>query len=192
MGDLPRLTGLILCGGRARRMDGCDKGLVRWRGRPLIHQVIERLRPQVDRMLISTASTSPDYAALGIPLVPDEIADFAGPLAGIQAGLRQADCDMLLVVPCDGPRLPLTLADRLLTGLESESVWAAVARGARRLHPTFCLIRRAQVLSHTDRFLAGGGRAMRDWVAAMPHRWISFADEEEAFFNVNQIEDLDC
>ena len=87
---LPPLTGLILAGGRGTRLGGVDKGLVELHGRPLVEYVLERLRPQTGAILINANRHHERYAAYGVPVIPDLEGGFAGPLAGIAAGLAKA------------------------------------------------------------------------------------------------------
>ena len=97
----PPLTGMILAGGKARRMGGQDKGLIPYQGRPLIAHVLERLEPQVQAILINANRSHDQYAQFGHPVIADAEGGFLGPLAGILAGLRAAQTELLLCVPCD-------------------------------------------------------------------------------------------
>lgn len=117
-----RITGLILAGGRARRMGGQDKGLIPLAGRPLIAWVIEALSSQVGSILISANRNQAAYAAFGCPVIGDEaggagLAGFQGPLAGIAAALTLAETPWLLTLPCDAPLPPVDLAARLVSAL---------------------------------------------------------------------------
>lgn len=135
------ITGIILAGGLGRRMGGVDKGLQLLDGRPLVRHVAERLAPQVDQLLINANRSQADYAALGYPVLADEIPDFAGPLAGLHAALSAATTAWVVTVPCDSPYLPLDLVSRLQAGLQSSAAGLAVAHVEGRLHPVFCLCR---------------------------------------------------
>ena len=134
------ITGLILAGGQGQRMGGSDKGLIDLDGRPLIAYVIARLAPQVSTILISANRNPAHYAALGgAAILPDEVADYPGPLAGILSGLRAATTPWLAVVPCDSPFLPLNLVSRL-AGQVPSSQAIAVIRAGGELQPVFALI----------------------------------------------------
>ena len=116
------ITGLILAGGRARRMGGEDKGLIPLAGRPLIAWVIDALAPQVGRILISANRNQAAYAAFGHPVIGDEavgaeLAGFQGPLAGIAAAMTRMETPWLLTLPCDAPLAPADLASRLAAAL---------------------------------------------------------------------------
>jgi molybdenum cofactor guanylyltransferase len=161
-----KITGVILAGGLGRRMGGIDKGLQELRGRPLTAWVVERLAPQVDELLINANQNPERYAAFGHRVVPDEIPDFAGPLAGLHAALSAAAHPLVATVPCDSPFLPSDLISRLFAGLTATGADLAVARTFDQPHPVFCLCRRA-VLPHLTEFLAGGGRKIDRWYATL-------------------------
>ena len=111
------ITGLVLAGGRGQRLGGVDKGLQPWHGRALVDHAIERLAPQVAEVMISANRNAADYASRGARVLADAHGDFRGPLAGMLAGLRAAATPWLAVVPCDSPRLPIDLVERLARGL---------------------------------------------------------------------------
>ena len=121
------ITGVILAGGRGQRLGGVDKGLVPFRGRPLVEHVISILRPQVGRLVISANRNRETYAAYGVPVIADAIGDFHGPLAGILSALRAADTRFVLSAPCDTPAPPTDLAARLIAALVREQAPIAVA-----------------------------------------------------------------
>ena len=183
------ITGVILAGGRGRRMGGVDKGLLELRGRPLAAWVAERLMPQVDELLVSANRSGERYAAIGYRVVGDRIPDFAGPLAGLHAALTVAAHPLVATVPCDSPFLPADLVLRLFSGLTATDADVAVARSGGRVHPVFCLCRRDQ-LPHLDAYLASGERRMAGWQAALKVAEVAFDDEAEAFANVNTGEEL--
>ncbi len=133
------VTGVILAGGTGRRMGGVDKGLVALDGKPMVEHVLARLAPQVDAVLINANQNLDRYARLGVPVVPDAIPGFAGPLAGFSAGLAAAMTEFVVTVPCDSPFLPHDLVARLMTDLVAHRADLAVARttpGTRRLPPS--------------------------------------------------------
>jgi molybdopterin-guanine dinucleotide biosynthesis protein A len=186
---IPPVTGLVLAGGQGRRMGGVDKGLMMLRGQPLVEYVVERLRPQVATLLINANQNRERYAALGYPVVADDVGGFAGPLAGLQAGLARAQTPLLVTAPCDSPFLPPDLVDRLLDGLEGTSAELAVARTGDQPHPVFALCRR-EVLPGLSAFLAAGGRKIDAWYAGLKVAEVAFDDCAEAFSNINTLEEL--
>ena len=184
-----KITGVILAGGLGRRMGGIDKGLQELRGRPLTAWVVERLAPQVDELLINANQNPESYAAFGHRVVPDQIPDFAGPLAGLHAALSAAAHPLVATAPCDSPFLPEDLISRLFEALTATGTDLAVARTFDQPHPVFCLCRRA-VLPHLTEFLAGGGRKIDRWYATLKVIEVAFDDEADAFENINTREEL--
>jgi molybdopterin-guanine dinucleotide biosynthesis protein A len=170
-------------------MGGVDKGLQRLRGKPMVAWVLERLAPQVSEVLINANQNLEAYAKFGHRVVPDAIGGFAGPLAGLHAGLSAASEPLAVTVPCDSPFLPLDLVARLRTALEKSSADLAVAKTGAQPHPVFSLVRRA-VRDNLERFLAGGGRKIDAWYAALSVVEVTFDDEPEAFANINTLEEL--
>ena len=185
----PLVTGVVLCGGRARRMGGADKGLVLLRGRPLVAHVLDRLTPQVDQVLINANRSLAAYRAFGPEVVEDDIDGFPGPLAGVRCGLARAAHGLVVTVPCDAPGLPADLVARLLSALLEGDTSAAVASSGGSTQPVFALYRRS-VLPTLDGFLAAGGRKVDEWHSEIGAVHVVFDGAEHAFDNINTPEDL--
>ncbi|MDO9188930.1 MAG: molybdenum cofactor guanylyltransferase, partial [Sulfurimicrobium sp.] len=100
------VTAIVLAGGRGQRMGEADKGLVLLHGKPLVSWVLERIAPQVDEVLISANRNLERYRELGYAVLPDEMPDFPGPLAGLHRAMAEASHPLWLSVPCDTPFLP--------------------------------------------------------------------------------------
>ena len=184
-----KITGVVLAGGLGRRMGGIDKGLQELRGQPMVHWVVERLAPQVDELMINANQNGERYAAFGHRVVPDQIPDFAGPLAGLHAALSAASHPLVATAPCDSPFLPADLISRLFSALTATGADLAVARTFDQPHPVFCLCRR-DVLPHLTEFLAGGGRKIDRWYTTLKVVEVAFDDEADAFENINTREEL--
>lgn len=183
------VTGVILAGGAGRRMGGVDKGLQELDGQPLVQCVLARLAPQVDRVLISANRNRERYVRFGCPVLCDAMPGYAGPLAGLQAALAQIGTPLLVSVPCDSPFLPANLVTRLRGALEANLADLAVVRSGERVHRAFCLLRR-ELLPGLERFLASGERKVGLWHASLNAVEVDFADEADAFGNINTLEDL--
>jgi molybdenum cofactor guanylyltransferase len=183
------ISGLVLAGGQGSRMGGVDKGLQPFRGRPMVAHVVERLAPQVDELLINANRNPDDYARFGHRVIADEIAGFAGPLAGFERGLAHAMGELVVTVPCDSPFLPHDLVERLRERLESANAELAVARTGEQSHPVFCLMRRS-VLPSLQQFLGSGQRKIDKWYSVLRVEEVSFDDEADAFLNINTREEL--
>ena len=182
------VTGIVLAGGQGRRMGGVDKGLQLLHGKPMVAHVLARLGPQVDELLINANQNLAEYEMLGHRVVPDAIGGFAGPLAGLHAGLCAASHPLALTAPCDSPFLPLDLFSRLRKALNENEL--AVAKTGDQAHPVFALVRRS-VIKNLERFLEGGGRKIDAWYASLKVIEVSFDDEADAFRNINTREELD-
>lgn len=183
------ITGLIIAGGLARRMGGSDKGLQALHGKPLLAHVIERFAPQVDPLLINANHNLVAYAAFGYPLVVDELAGYAGPLAGLHAGLLQCQTPLLATVPCDTPFLPRDLVGRLHAALVETQADLAVATTAGWTQHT-CMLCRREVLPSLTAFLAAGERKIGRWYETLDIIKVPF-DDEAAFANINTLEELE-
>ncbi|HZR68384.1 MAG TPA: molybdenum cofactor guanylyltransferase MobA [Burkholderiales bacterium] len=183
------ITGLILAGGRGSRMGGVDKGLQVLRGKPMIEWVLARFAPQVDEVLINANQNVERYARLGPRVVPDDIGGYAGPLAGLHAGLQVAAHPLVATCPCDSPFLPPDLVARLRAALERDGADLAVAKTGEQPHPVFSLVRR-DALPGLARFLESGGRKIDAWYSGLKTVEVRFDDEAEAFSNINTREEL--
>lgn len=185
------ISGIVLAGGLGRRMGGVDKGLMDFLGKPMVAHVINRLQPQVDEILINANREIERYAAFGHTVIEDDIAGFAGPLAGLHKGMSVAKHPYVLTVPCDSPLLPMNLANRLMHALIQHDADLAVAKTGMQAHPVFCLCRKA-LLPNLESFLQQGGRKIDTWYGALEVVEVSFNDNPQAFSNVNTPEELLC
>ena len=182
------ITGIVLAGGQGRRMGGVDKGLQLLHGKPMVAHVLARLAPQVSEILINANQNLDDYGRFGHRVIPDAIGGFAGPLAGLHAGLGAASHELALTAPCDSPFLPLDLYSRLREKLAGNDL--AVAKTGDQPHPVFALVR-TSVKQNLERFLAGGGRKIDAWYASLKVIEVAFDDEADAFRNINTREELE-
>jgi len=184
---MDRVSGIVLAGGQGRRMGGVDKGLQPLRGKPMVAWALERLAPQVDEIIVNANQNLEAYSGFGHRVVPDAIGGFAGPLAGLHAGLTAALHPLAVTVPCDSPFLPLDLVARLRKALQANDL--AVAKTGDQAHPVFSLVRRS-VLEHLAQFLTSGGRKIDAWYATLKVVEVPFDDEADAFRNINTREEL--
>ncbi|MFM4930756.1 molybdenum cofactor guanylyltransferase MobA [Aeromonas dhakensis] len=176
------VSAVVLAGGRATRMGGADKGWVELAGRPLIDHVLDRLRPQVDEILINANRSQARYQALA-PVIGDDSPDYLGPLAGMQAGLAAARHDWVLFVPCDGPALPRDLMARFRAALTPQTE-LVVAHDGDWLQPVVALLHKS-LLPSLCAALAEGERKIDIWFARHNMAVVSFADQPDAFINLN-------
>ena len=181
------MSGIVLAGGLGRRMGGVDKGLQPLRGKAMVEHVLARLLPQVDEILINANQNAETYAKFGHRVIADDIGGFAGPLAGLHAGLKAARNPLVVTVPCDSPFLPADLVSRLNREMKDHDI--SVAKTGAQAHPVFALVRKS-VLQNLEAFLAGGGRKIDAWYSSLKHVEVLFDDEADAFRNINTLEEL--
>lgn len=185
------ITGLILAGGRGSRMGGVDKGLQSFQGEPLVLHALRRLRPQVTTVAISANRHLATYEAHGVPVWPDPLPDYLGPLAGMLGGLTQARTPWLLTVPCDAPRFPADLASRLHLAALAEQAEIALPV-TDRPQPAFCLVA-TSLRDSLSRFLGDGERKVETWTRQRRCVHVPFdlpGDDPLAFANLNTLEEL--
>lgn len=182
------ITGLILAGGRGRRLGGLDKGLLPLGGQSAVAWLLQALEPQTDALLISANRHLERYRALGHPVVADRDGDYAGPLAGLLAGLEHCHTDYLLSVPCDAPLLAPDYARRMLTALQDAGARLCVARDGERLQPVHLLLH-CDLAADLRAALAAGQRKTRDWVLSLQPAVADFSDHPEQFLNMNTPEE---
>jgi len=191
-----KVVGLLLAGGQSRRMGGGDKALRRLGGTPLLERVIKRLRPQVAALVLNANGDPARFADFGVPVVSDSVPDFAGPLAGVLAGLdwsavHYPDCPFIVSVATDAPFLPTDLVLRLAAELEAADADLACAASAGRPHPVFGLwpVRLRDDLRRA--VLEEGIRKVDQWTARHQLVTVPFPDAPvDPFFNANRPEDL--
>jgi len=195
--DTALITGLILAGGRGTRMGGVDKGLQNFNGLPLAAYALTRLAPQVCEVMINANRNLAAYEAYGVPVWPDALPDYAGPLAGFLTGLERCETPYLVTVPCDTPLFPPDLVERLAAALAAQDAEIAMVSapeqdGRLRTQPVFCLLKR-ELLESLVRFTEGGGRKIDAWTGQHRTAIVPFnlpGDDPRAFFNANTLAEL--
>jgi molybdopterin-guanine dinucleotide biosynthesis protein A len=186
---------IILAGGLARRLGGVDKGLIEIAGRPILARLIARLSPQCAVLVLNANGDASRFARFGLPVVADEIEGFAGPLAGVLAGMDYAAAHFpsardLLSVPADTPFVPSDLAARLASARAAARARIAVAASAGRPHHAVALWPLA-LAGDLRRALAEGERRVSGFIARYQNVTAEWPVESgDPFFNVNRPEDL--
>ena len=190
------VAGVLLAGGRSRRMGGGDKCLRRLGSETLLARVIARARDQVGPLILNAGGDPARFAAYGLPVVADVIAGFAGPLAGVLTGLEWAAanapaCPWVATFPTDAPFVPEDLVARLLAALEEEGAELACAASGGRDHPVVGLwpVRLAPELRRA--LEVEGVRKIDLWTARFRLAQALYeSDPVDPFFNVNSPQDL--
>ena len=186
-------AGLLLAGGLGRRMGGGLKGMALLDGRPLLAHAAARAAPQVARLAVNANAPAEEFAELGLPVLPDPVAGFVGPLAGVLAGMlwaREAEYGWVASFPCDAPFFPETLVRDLAAEADSADIVTATSRGQR--HPVFALWS-TRLADDLHRALAEEGlRKVDRWTARHRMADVEFpvAPEGDPFFNINTPEEL--
>ncbi len=199
------ITAVLLAGGRGSRMGGIDKGLQPFNGLPLAQHALMRLAPQVGAVLLNANRNLPDYESLALPfnahVLPDDLADYAGPLAGFLVGLQHCQTPWLVTAPCDTPLLPLDLVARLSQAAAEHNADIAMATApetddtgqiTQRKQPVFCLLRKS-LLPSLQAFTQTGGSKIAAWTGQHHTVLVPFDqpnDNPRAFFNANTLDEL--
>ena len=178
------ITGVILAGGRARRMNGADKGLLEFAGKPLVEHALARLAPQVNKVMINVNHNHAHYIRYGVTLVADKLDGYCGPLAGMYSALCAMQTDYLVTTPCDSPLIPDNLVQRMTMTLMRENTQLCTVHDGGRLQPIYTLIHRA-LAADLHFYLLSGGRKVEDWLRRHRFAVADFSDQPEAFLNIN-------
>lgn len=197
---LPHVTGVILAGGLSRRMGGGDKGLVAVAGQSMLAHVVARLRLQVGALVLNANGDPQRFASLGLPVVPDTVADFPGPLAGVLAGMRWAQLHTpsathIVTAPADAPLLPGDLVARLAAAVRAQPGAIAVAVSHGDMHPVIALWP-LSLADDLEQALRDGMRQVRRFIDRHGAAPVAFGPVDvngrafDPFFNANTPEDL--
>ncbi|EOH6334192.1 TPA: molybdenum cofactor guanylyltransferase MobA [Citrobacter koseri] len=181
------ITGVVLAGGKARRMGGADKGLLELDGKPLWKHVADTLASQLETVVINANRHQDIYQQSGLKVIPDSLADFPGPLAGMLSVLQQEKGDWFLFCPCDTPYIPRNLVARLKAQRNNAPVvWV---HDGERDHPTIALVNRS-VAPFLQEYLRSGERRVMVFMRQAGGHAVDFSDFKQAFVNVNTPEEL--
>lgn len=183
------ITCVILAGGKSCRFGGNDKGLMTLAGKPMIEYVIDAITPQVDEIIINANRNIEVYANYGFRIIQDSF-NYAGPMAGMAAGIEASATNFVLTLPCDGPWLPEQLVSRLNKRLELSRAMVSIAHDGERMQPVFALFRR-EILPEILSYLNAGDRKLQLWLSQQNLAIADFSDHPDAFVNVNTPEERD-
>ena len=187
--DSNNICTVILAGGRGRRMQGQDKGLIEWQNKPLIEHVLMQLGAHHHCLMISANRNQARYAQYGYDIISDTIDDFQGPLIGILSAFKHTNKDYLLCVPCDSPEPPSQLLERLTQCLSEHQALCAICHDGERLQPLFSLMSR-ELMPQLESFIQQGKRKVHDFFLQTNPVICDFSDQANHFRNFNQPEDM--
>jgi molybdenum cofactor guanylyltransferase len=184
-----KVTGVILAGGLARRMNNRDKGLIGFKGQPMVSYAIAAMNAVADETIINANRNIPEYQAFGLPVVSDQTDSFDGPLAGVLTAMMFAETGVLLVMPCDSPLVKANHLQKLLSARAENDADVAVAFDGERLHPVFLAIK-VSLQSSLQEYLQSGQRKIDTWLEQHKLIKIDFSAEPEIFININSMAEL--
>lgn len=180
-----KITGVILAGGLARRMNNQDKGLVLYQGCPLICYALAAIVPVVgSEVLINANRNQEEYRYFGFPVIADQTDSFDGPLAGILTAIVHSRAEILLVMPCDTPLVKAAHLQKLVIAVEESKSEIAVAFDGQRLHPVFLALK-TTLKNSLEFYLNSGGRKMENWIRQHDFVKVDFSSEPDIFLNLN-------
>ncbi|OAH99937.1 molybdenum cofactor guanylyltransferase MobA [Methylomonas methanica] len=179
-----KVSGVVLAGGMARRMQEQDKGLMLCNNRPLISYALAAMAPLVDDLLISANRHQDRYRQFHYPVISDAEPIFDGPLAGILAAMQTAQHRILLVAPCDSPLVASIHLQRLVDALISQDADIAVAFDGERLHPVFAALK-TRLQTDLQDYLRSGERKLQTWFHRHSLLQVDYSDSPHIFVNIN-------
>ncbi|AMK75819.1 MULTISPECIES: molybdenum cofactor guanylyltransferase MobA [Methylomonas] len=179
-----KVSGVVLAGGMARRMQEQDKGLLLCNNRPLVSYALAAMTPLVDELLISANRNQDLYQQFNYRVISDAEPSFDGPLAGILAAMQAAQHPTLLIAPCDSPLVATIHLQRLLDTLLAQDAEIAVAFDGERLHPVFAALR-TELQLDLQNYLCSGERKLQSWFHRHLLVEVDFSDTPHIFANIN-------
>ncbi len=186
-----KISAVILAGGRGRRFEGRDKGLIEYKQCPIIEHVIKAIAPQVSDIMINANRSEAIYSNYGYPVHNDELSGYQGPLAGFSTAMKNASRPYVLTLPCDGPFVSPDYVKRMATGLLEEKADLAVAHDGNRMQPVHALIP-VSLLGSLNDFMASGERKIDRWYLQHEVALVDFSDSPDIFQNINTLEELNA
>jgi len=183
LNDATQLSCIILAGGRGTRSGGADKGLIPFKGRPLIEHVIEQVAPQVDDIIISANRNTEEYQRYSNKVITDNDGDYRGPLSGIISCLPHCSHALVLIVACDMPTLPEDLAERLLAAIDNNAICIATVDSRHQL----ALLIHKDLSGSLQQHLDKEQLSLIRWVESLPYSTARFDSDTEKFANLNKL-----
>lgn len=191
--DKKTVSCIILAGGRGRRFNHEDKGLVKLNDKTLIGHVLERIKPQVDDIVISANRNIETYKTYISKVISDNIdnntADFQGPLSGIASCIDECKHEWILVIPCDIPALPDHLVENLIERLKTSNHSKLIVVEANRQQQLVFLMHNS-LKTRLDDYLEQGHQRVMSWITLQKPGVVTFEDRAGDFLNINTLEEL--
>jgi len=191
MSEQNKVTGVILAGGLARRMNKQDKGLVIYHNKPMVSYAVDAMSQIADTVLINANRNKNEYMQFACEVIADKTDTFDGPLAGIYAAMTHASTENLIVMPCDSPLIKAEHLNKLLMALTENKVDIAVAFDGQRMHPVFLALK-TTLASSLKSYLEQGNRKIDIWLEQHALIKVDFIQHAEVFLNINTLSELEA
>jgi molybdopterin-guanine dinucleotide biosynthesis protein A len=189
MNNQTKVTGVILAGGLARRMNNQDKGLIDYKGRPMVSYVIDAMAAVTDELIINANRNLDQYQQFCFPVVTDQTDSFDGPLSGLLTAMMYAGDGVLLVAPCDSPLIKAEHLQKLLSVRIENDADVAAAFDGERVHPVFLAVKTA-LKTDLQAYLDSGQRKLESWLQQQKMVKADFSGESQLFINLNTMAEL--
>ena len=186
-----KVTGVVLAGGLARRMNKQDKGLVIYNNRPMVSYAVEAMSQVADPVLINANRNQQAYLQFGCKVIADQTDTFDGPLAGVLSAMSNSHTEILIVMPCDSPLIKAEHLQKLLLSLQNNNMEIAVAFDGQRMHPVFLALK-TSLQDSLKQYLQEGNRKIDLWLEQHKLIKVDFSQHAEVFLNINTQSELDA
>jgi len=183
------VTAVILAGGKGRRMEGANKGLMRLNQKPLIAYALDRITPQSHSQIISANQNLEEYQQFQRQVVSDHESDFQGPLSGLLSCKNKILTDLVLSIPCDTPFIPDNLLAKMLNTYNEGAYDICVVHDGQQMQNLFLLFP-ASLLEQLQDFFQQGNRRVSDWIKQNVYQCVDFSNQQECFININTLDSL--
>ncbi len=190
MEEQNKVTGVVLAGGLARRMNKQDKGLINYNNRPMVSYAVEAMSQVADPVLINANRNQQAYMQFGCRVIADQTDTFDGPLAGVLSAMSNANTENLIVMPCDSPLIKAEHLKKLLLSLQKNNMEIAVAFDGQRMHPVFLALK-TSLQNSLKQYLQQGNRKIDLWLQQHKLIKVDFSQHAEVFLNINTLSELE-
>ena len=191
MNDQDEVTGVVLAGGLARRMNKQDKGLVEYHNKAMVSYAVDAMKQVATSVLINANRNISAYQRYGCEVISDQTDSFDGPLAGVLSAISHANTELLCVMPCDSPLIKAEHLKKLLTDLADKNADIAVAFDGERMHPVFLALK-TSLQNSLQQYLQQGDRKIDLWLQQHHLIKVDFSQCPEVFLNINTLSELEA
>ena len=189
--EINKVTGVVLAGGLARRMNKQDKGLIAYHNKSMVSYAVKAMNEVADTVVINANRNLEQYAQFGCEVISDQTDTFDGPLAGILSAMMVAKTDIICVIPCDSPLIKAKHLQQLITTLLNEDTDIAVASDDDRMQPVFLALK-TSLQSDLQAYLHSGERKIDVWLQQHEFSVVDFSHDKAIFMNINTLDELNA